>query len=100
MNKYEFNFLMVDEKDQKSLKDLISSFSGKILDEKKHGLKKFAYEIKKQKEASLYQWLVQLDLDKVSEFKKKVGFEGKVLRYLMLKQDSKSEIRSTKSETK
>ena len=87
MNKYEFNFLMVDEKDQKGLKDLISSFSGKILDEKKHGLKKFAYEIKKQKEASLYQWLVQLDLDKVSEFKKKIGFEGKVLRYLMLKSE-------------
>ena len=87
MNTYEFNFLMVDEKDHKGLKDLISSFSGKILDEKKHGLKKFAYEIKKQKEASLYQWLVQLDLDKVSEFKKKIGFEGKVLRYLMLKSE-------------
>lgn len=83
MNKYEFNFLMVDEKDQKSLKDLITSLSGKVLEEKKHGLKKFAYAIKKSKEANLYEWL--LELDKVSEFKKKIGFEGKVLRYLLLK---------------
>lgn len=87
---------MVDEKDQKGLKDLISSLSGKILDEKNHGLKRFAYDIKKQKEGHLYEWLLEIDLAKVSELKKKIGFEGKVLRYLIIKQD----VKNTKVKTK
>ncbi len=100
MNQYEFIFLLEDEKDQKDLRELISSLSGKIIDEKAHGLKRLAYEIKKHKTTNLFEWIIQLDLDKISEFKKKLGFNEKVIRYLILKQDNKSEILSTKSETK
>ena len=97
MNQYEFIFLMEDEKDQKDLRELISSLSGKIIDEKAHGLKRLAYEIKKHKAANLFEWIIQLDLDKISEFKKKLGFREKVIRYLILKLEDKFEARSTKS---
>ena len=89
MNQYDFIFLMEDEKDQKDLRELISSLSGKIIDEKAHGLKRLTYEIKKHKTANLFEWIIQLDLDKISEFKKKLGFNEKVVRYLILNVKSK-----------
>lgn len=91
MNQYEFIFLMENEKDQKDLRELIFSLSGKIIEEKAYGLKRLAYEIKKHKQANLFEWTIQLDLDKISEFKKKLGFKEKVIRYLMLKVKSKKE---------
>lgn len=96
MNQYEFIFLMENEKDQKDLRELISSLSGKIIEEKAYGLKRLAYEIKKHKQASLFEWIIQLELDKISEFKKKLGFKEKVVRYLILKQNHKSKITNNK----
>jgi len=98
MNQYEFIFLMSEEEDQKDLKELISSLSGKILDEKSHGLKNLAFEIKKHKAANLFEWIIQLNMDKISELKKKLGFNEKVIRYLILKLEAKSE--KVKAETK
>lgn len=81
---------MREETDQKDLKETISSLSGKVLDEKAHGLKNLSYEIKKHKQANLFQWIVQFDMDKISEFKKKLGFNDKIIRYLMLKLKTKN----------
>ncbi len=96
MNQYEFIFLMSEEKDQKDLKELISSLTGKIIYEKAHGLKNLAYEIKKHKQANLFEWIIQFDMDKISEFKKKLGFNEKVIRYLILKQNHKCKITKDK----
>ena len=82
---YDFVFLIKDEKDLKELKDLISSLSGKVSSEKEFGKKRLAYTIKKQGIADLHEWIIDIGKDKISEFKKKLGFNDKILRYVLFK---------------
>ena len=96
MNQYDLVFLLDEEKKQKELKELISSLSGKIIEEKTHGQKNLAYDIKKISQAYLFEWIIELNIDKISEFKKKLGFESVVLRHLMLKKNDKSKITNNK----
>jgi ribosomal protein S6 len=96
MNQYDFIFLLDEEKKQEELKKFISTLSGKITEEKTHGKKNLAYEIKKVSQAYLYEWIIEIDTDKISEFKKKLGFEKTVLRYLMFKKNLKSKITNNK----
>jgi len=85
MNQYNFVFLLGEEKIEKDLKELLISLSGKVIDEKSYGKKNLAYKINKSDQAYLFEWIIELNADKISEFKKKLSFDGKVLRYLMLK---------------
>lgn len=87
MSQYEFVFLLNEKDELKNLKDFIVSFSGKVVEEKTLGKKNLAYPIKKQSSADFYEWKIQLNQDKLNEFKKKVGFNEKLLRYLLLKLD-------------
>ena len=93
---YDFVFLIKDEKDLKELKDLISSLSGKVSSEKEFGKKRLAYPIKKQGIADLHEWIIDIGKDKISEFKKKLGFNDKILRYVLFKVKSESEKVKTK----
>ncbi|MFH1826820.1 MAG: 30S ribosomal protein S6 [bacterium] len=96
MNQYNFVFLLDEEKNEKDLKELISSVSGKVMEEKLYGKKNLAYEIKKNSQAYLFEWIIGLDKDKISEFKKKLEFKGKILRYVMFKSKEKKENKKSK----
>ena len=100
MNQYDFAFLLDEENKQKELKELISSLTGKVIEEKTYGKKNLAFDIKKISQAYLFEWIIELNIDKISEFKKKLGFESVVLRYLMLKNKGKSKKEEVKSTSK
>ncbi len=87
MSEYEFVFLLNEKEELKKLKEFVTSLSGKVTEEKVLGQKNLAYPIKKQTSADFYEWRVQLQEDKLTEFKKKIGFNEKLLRYLLLKVD-------------
>ena len=85
MNEYEFVFLLNEKEELKKLKEFVASLSGKVTEEKSLGKKDLAYPIKKQDSADFYEWRFQMSKDKLTEFKKKVGLNEKLLRYLLLK---------------
>lgn len=85
MSAYEFVFLLNAKEELKTLKEFITSLSGKVVEEKTLGKKNLTYPIKKQTSAEFYEWRIQLNKDKLNEFKKKIGFNEKLLRYLLLK---------------
>jgi len=98
MNNYEFVFLIKEEKDLKELKEILSSLEGKVLSEKNYGKKKLAFHIKKQGVVDLYEWNIEIERDKISELKKKLGFSDKILRYLLFKVKSqKVKVKSGKN---
>ncbi len=85
MNEYDFVFLLNEKEELKKLKEFVTSLSGKVTEEKTLGKKDLAYPIKKQASADFYEWRLQMSKDKLTEFKKKVGLNEKLLRYLLLK---------------
>lgn len=87
MSAYDFVFLVNQEEELKNLKALITSLTGSVDVEKAHGKKALSYPIKKQMEASFYQWRVSMPKERVTEFKKKLGFNEVLLRYLLLEQE-------------
>ena len=87
MSEYDFVFLLNQEEEMGNLKTLITSLEGSVQDEKQHGKKTLAYPIKKLSEASLYQWRIAMPKNKVTEFKKKLGFNEVLIRYLLLEQE-------------
>ena len=82
--KYEFTFLLNEEKELEVLKELLKSFDVKLLEETTWGKKTLIYPIKKQMSASFYHWILELDRKKVSELSKKLNYNEKLIRYLLL----------------
>lgn len=87
MTSYELIFLLNEEEESKKIKEAITSSSGKVAEEKTWGKKPLAYPIKKQDSAYFYEWRVDLKAEKLDELKKKLNFNEKVLRYLLLKEE-------------
>lgn len=87
MNKYNLTFLLNEEADLGTIKKLIESLSGKILEEETWGKKTLAYPIKKTGAANFYSWTLEIDEKDVSELRKKLNFNEKLLRYLLLAAD-------------
>ncbi|OGK12497.1 30S ribosomal protein S6 [Candidatus Roizmanbacteria bacterium RIFCSPHIGHO2_02_FULL_37_15] len=85
MPNYELTLLLSDEEELKNIKDLINSLKGKIEKEEKWGGKTLAYPIKKNTSSNYYHWLLNLDQNNISELKKKLNFNEKLIRYLLLK---------------
>ena len=86
---YELTFLLNEEAELKAIKSLLESLEGKIISEKNWGEMPLAYPIKKQREAKYFTWKVDIATSKISEFKRKLNFNEKLLRYLLLKVDEK-----------
>ncbi len=84
MTRYELTFLLKDEEEVKSLSKLLESFSGKLIEEKKWGKRQLAYPIKKDTSASYFTWKIDLENKNSEEFKKKLNFNEKLMRYLLL----------------
>ena len=89
MTVYELTFLLNDEEEVKKIKELIQTLQGKILEETKWEKKSLAYPIKKNTLADFYIWNLEIDESKVNELKKKLDFNEKIIRYLLLKISTK-----------
>lgn len=85
--KYELTILLTNKEDAKTVKDLILSEKGKIEKEEDWGKKALAYPIKKNQSAYFLLWSIAIEDDRVNEVKKKLNFNEKLLRYLLLKVD-------------
>jgi len=84
---YELTFLLNDEEELKNIKTLIESFSGKILKEEKWGRKSLAYPIKKNETANFYNWMLEVEKKNIQELRKKLNFNDKLIRYLLLQKE-------------
>jgi len=85
--KYEFTFLLNDEEELKSIKSLIASLEGKIEKEEDWGKKTLSFSIKKNFTAHFYDWIIDMKKSNMKEFKKKLNFNEKIIRYLILSID-------------
>jgi len=85
--KYEITFLLNEEEELKNLSDLVTSLKGKIIKEEKWGKKTLAYAIKKTTSVDFYNWTIEMSQKNVGEFKRKLGFNEKLIRFLLLKLD-------------
>ena len=84
MTKYEFTFLLFEESELKNIKDLLKSLTGKITSEESWGERSLYYPIKGHSKALFFHWLIELSAEKTKEFKTKLGFNNKIIRYLLL----------------
>ncbi|MEK7597692.1 MAG: 30S ribosomal protein S6 [Patescibacteria group bacterium] len=82
--KYELTFLIKEETELKTIKDLIESYKGKVTKEEKWGEKTLAYVIKKNRTALFYNFQFEIDKKNVLELKNKLNLNEKILRYLLL----------------
>jgi small subunit ribosomal protein S6 len=82
--KYELTFLTKEEIELKNIKELIESLKGKVTKEEKWGEKTLAYSIKKNHTALFYIFQLEIDKKNIAELKKKLNFNDKILRYLLL----------------
>lgn len=83
-SQYDLVFLTNDQAQLDRIKQLIASLDGKVNAEKSLGTKTFAYPINKLSSASYYEWSLEMPTTSMAEFKKKLGFEDKLIRYLLL----------------
>lgn len=90
MNTYEFTFLVDDEAEVKNLKSVIDSYEGKIESEKNWGERELAFTIDKKNKAKYYTWRISLSPKDLFDFKKKLNFNDKLMRYLILKAEKNS----------
>ena len=85
MRTYEFTFLTKEKEEKKEVEDLIKKFKGKILNKIEWGQKTLSYPIKRLKKAWYFIYTISFDEKKLDEFKQKLNFSEKILRYLLLK---------------
>ena len=84
MSKYDFTFLLNEEAELKIIKDLITSLKGKVTKEDNWGKKTLAFPIKKIKVANFYNWQIEMETKTMKEFKKKLDYNEKLIRYILL----------------
>lgn len=87
MTTYEMTFLLNEEAELKNLKKLITDSDGRVVNEEPWGKKDLAYPIKKQSSALFYSFMIEIAENKVIDLRKKLNFNEKLLRYLLLKTD-------------
>lgn len=84
MSQYSLTFLLNEEAELKVLKELVTSLDGVIKKEEKWGEKPLAYPIKNINSAHYYQWSIEVEKSKILELKKKLNYNEKLIRYLLL----------------
>jgi len=85
MNKYELTVMVRNEGDIENVKTLLETYKGKITEEKKWGKRELAYPILKETSAFYFTYQLEVGGSDISDFKKKMNFDDKVLRHLLLK---------------
>jgi small subunit ribosomal protein S6 len=84
MSKYDLTFLLNEESELKTLKELMLSLDCKITGEEKWGEKTLAYPIKGLYKAHYYQWHLEMPKTNAMELRKRLQFNEKLIRYLLL----------------
>lgn len=84
MSQYEITFLLNEDKELAILKELVASYKGKVLKEDDWGVKELSYPIKKITSAHFYNWQFEMKPLDVTNFKRKLNFNEKLIRYLIL----------------
>jgi ribosomal protein S6 len=82
--KYELTFLLNEEKELTVLKELLKSLDAKLVEESAWGKKNLVYPIKKHTNASFYHWKLEIEKKRVAELRKKLNYNEKLIRYLLL----------------
>jgi len=82
--KYELVLLLNQEAELKNIKDLILALKGKVEKEEKWGEKTLAYKIGKNYRAFYFDLLIEMDKKQILELRKKLNFNEKILRFLLL----------------
>jgi len=82
--KYELTFLLQDEAETKTIKELFTLLSVKLVKEDSWGKKMLAYPIAKSRTALFFHWIIETDKKKVLELKKRLNYNEKLIRYLLL----------------
>lgn len=82
--KYELTFLLNEEKELGNLRDLLKSLEAKLVEEASWGKKSLVYPIKNQYQAVFYNWKIEIEKKKVTELRKKLNYNEKLIRYLLL----------------
>ena len=82
---YELTLLLPEEAEIKNIIEIIHSLKGKIEKEEKWGKKTLTYPIKKNISAYYFNWLINIEQNKINELKKKFNFNQRLTRYLLLK---------------
>ena len=85
MNTYEFTFLVEKDGENTQLQKELESLKGEKLDEKSWGKRLLAYPINKIKDAEFFTWHINIEPDKLADFKKKLQYDKMVIRYLIIK---------------
>ena len=85
MNTYELTVLVRNEADVNTVKKLLEQNEATVSKEEKWGKRDLAFPIEKETSAFYFTYNVSIDGDKIEDFKKKMNFDDKVLRYLLLK---------------
>lgn len=80
---YELTILLPDETELANIKKLVTEHSGKVVKEDAWGKKTLAYSIKKQRSANFFSWDIEMPQNQVTEFRKKLNFNEKIMRYLL-----------------
>lgn len=81
---YELTFILNDEAELKTISSLITSLKGKVVSEKKWERHEFAYPIGKITSGNYYTWMIEMGAKDISELKKRLNFNEKMIRYLIL----------------
>lgn len=87
MENYELTFLVNNQADAKEVKTALDQFSAKVISEESWGKRALAYQINKLESAEYFTYKIQIAADKIEEFKIKLNFNEKVIRYLLLKEE-------------
>jgi small subunit ribosomal protein S6 len=84
MKSYELTVLVRNEKEVDAVKAIITEFSGKVGKEEKWGKRDLAFPIAKEKSAFFFTYQLELDPKSISEMKKKMNYDEKIVRYLLI----------------
>lgn len=84
MNTYEFTFILDDEKELAEIKKALKTHSGKLVKETAWGEKTFSYPIDKKLKSNYYTWQIEIEKKDLGEFEKKLEYNEKLIRHLIL----------------
>lgn len=81
---YELTFLLNEEAEIAKLKELLVTLKVDLLKEESWGKKRLSYPIKKHTTAVFYTWSLKADKKTIMELRKKLNYNEKLIRYLLL----------------
>ncbi len=89
---YELTFLLNDEEEVKNIKSLVESLKGALTKEEKWGKKTLCYPIKKVTNVNFYNFVFDMEKKNLQELRKKLTFNEKLTRFLLLQNENKKTI--------